>query len=193
MNGQQRIRNNKNETTVLLKKSSMATVTLDDIITVEFNSPNNSIEIITTNLGSGDYEFALDNEYDSRYFQDEPIFTGLQGGLYTVRINDKNNCGETSIDVFLLDYPNFFTPNNDGTNDYWQLIGTESHNYRVSPIQIFDRVGKLITIIDPDSEGWDGYYNGEMLNSSDYWFYLELTDNQGNITIHRGHFSLVRR
>ena len=177
-----------------LKKSSIATLTDDDIVSVEFSSPANSIEIITTNLGSGNYEYALDHPYDSRPYQDEPIFEGLLGGIYTLKINDKNECGEFSKDIALIDYPKFLTPNNDGYNDLWQLIGLDTAAFTISPIQIYDRFGKIVAIVNPiQGEGWDGLYNNEMLPSSDYWFSLELTDNQGNIKRHRGHFSLVRR
>ncbi|MCF6278780.1 MAG: T9SS type B sorting domain-containing protein [Flavobacteriaceae bacterium] len=180
--------------TINLKKSSDATLLDEDVVTIEFNSPTNSIEIITTNLGSGDYEFALQHESDSRSWQDEPIFTDLQGGMYTILINDKNGCGEISKELFLLDYPKFLTPNNDGYNDYWQLIGLDSSTFTISPIQIFDRFGKIVAIIDPtQGQGWDGLYNNEMLPSSDYWFVLSLTNSQDETIIKKGHFSLIRR
>ncbi len=179
--------------TIRVWKSSIANITDEDIITVEFNSPENSIEIITTNLGVGDYEFALQNNGDSRYYQDEPLFTGLLGGIYTLQIRDKNNCGVFPIDIVLIDYPKFLTPNNDGYNDTWKLVGLESSRYTVSPIQIFDRFGKLIAVIDSSKDGWDGIYNGKVLPSSDYWFTLNLTDNSGNSTLYRGNFSLIRR
>ncbi len=96
--------------------------------------------------------------------------------------------------IFLLDYPKFLTPNNDGYNDYWQLIGLDATTFTISPIQIFDRFGKIIAIINPtQGQGWDGLYNNEMLPSSDYWFVLSLTNNQGETIIKKGHFSLVRR
>ncbi|MFT4684175.1 MAG: gliding motility-associated-like protein, partial [Flavobacteriales bacterium] len=113
---------------------------------------------------------------------------------YTLKINDKNECGEFSKEIVLLDYPKFLTPNNDGYNDLWQLIGLDTAAFTISPIQIYDRFGKIVAIVNPiQGEGWDGLYKNEMLPSSDYWFSLELTDNQGNIKRHRGHFSLVRR
>ena len=180
--------------TILLRKSSIATLTDDDIVSVEFDSPGNSIEIITTNLGSGDYEFALDHPYDSRPYQDEPIFEGLLGGVYTLVVEDKNGCGYIKWPIVLLDYPKFLTPNNDGHNDLWQLIGLGSTSFTISPIHVYDRFGKIVAIVNPiQGEGWDGLYNNEMLPSADYWFSLELIDNQGTIKRHRGHFSLVRR
>lgn len=180
--------------TINLWKSSSATFLDSDIVTVEFNSPENSITIKTTTLGSGDYEFKLEHPSDTRQWQDEPVFTNLQGGMYTVLINDKNGCGEVFKVIFLLDYPKFLTPNNDGYNDYWQLIGLDSSTFTISPIQIFDRFGKIVAIINPtQGQGWGGLYKNEMLPSSDYWFVLSLTNNLGEAKIHKGHFSLIRR
>ena len=179
--------------TILVKTSSLAAITEEDIITIEFNSPENTIEINTTNLGTGDYEFSLKHEYDFQPFQDEPIFTGLLGGIYTLVINDKNGCGETELTIILLDYPKFLTPNNDGHNDTWKLVGIESTSYVISPIQIFDRFGKIVAVLDPLSSGWDGYYNGAQLPASDYWFRVQLTDSEGTTHDEKGHFSLVRR
>lgn len=174
-------------------KSSIATITDTDIVTVEFNSPENSIEVLTANLGSGDYEFALEHPRDSRYYQDDPKFIDLMGGIYTLLVRDKNGCGETSIEVVLIDYPRFLTPNNDGYNDTWQLLGVESAKFTVSPIEIYDRYGKLITVINATDIGWDGTYNGSALPSGGFWFALNLTDQLGKTTLHRGNFSLVRR
>ena len=178
---------------ILVRVSSLATITEDDIVTIEFNSPGNSIEINTTNLGIGDYEFSLEHDYDYQPFQDEPIFTGLLGGIYTLLVNDKIGCGEMELTIVLLDYPKFLTPNNDGYNDTWKLTGIESTSFTVSPIQIFDRFGKIVAILDPQSSGWDGYYNGIQLPASDYWFRVQLTNSEGTTLDEKGNFSLVRR
>ena len=57
-----------------------------------------------------------------------------------------------------------------------------------SRIYIFDRFGKLLKQILASGEGWNGYFNNQMMPSSDYWFVLELTNGK---TI-KGHFSLKR-
>lgn len=40
--------------------------------------------------------------------------------------------------------------------------------------------------------GWNGTINGQNSIPSDYWFMAELIDQEGNIRILRGHFSLIR-
>jgi len=67
--------------------------------------------------GDGDYEYSIDNIH----FQDSPVFYGLNIGLYMVYVKDKNGCGTVSKQVPFLNYPKYFTPNNDGINDYWSV------------------------------------------------------------------------
>ncbi len=178
---------------ITIEPSIIATITENDITIVD-DSENNSITINTQNLGIGDYEFAIQKsgEFMST-FQDEPYFEQLIPGVYTVFVRDKNNCGTAQIDVSVIGFPKFFTPNNDGYNDRWRVLGVNENFYVKSNIYIFDRFGKLIAQINPEGEGWNGLYNGKYLPATDYWFTVELIDHNGNIRIRKGHFSLIRR
>lgn len=160
-------------------------------ITIQDDSDNNSITIDTTNLGIGTYEFAL-NSYNGVY-QDVPYFNDVAAGIHKIYTRDTNGCGFTSIEVSIIGFPRFFTPNGDGYNDTWKVLGANNDFYPTSNISIFDRFGKIITSLNPNESGWDGTLNGELLPSTDYWFSVELTDKQGNIRIKNGHFSLIRR
>lgn len=172
---------------------SIASITSEQIEITD-DSDNNIIEIFTSNLGIGNYEFAIQKEGESiGFYQDEPIFENIASGIYRVFVNDKNNCGEVNIDVSVIGYPKFFTPNNDGYNDYWNVIGVNEQFYANSLIYIFDRFGKIVAKVDPKTEGWNGFYNGESLPATDYWFSVELNDSLGNTQIRKGHFSLIRR
>jgi gliding motility-associated-like protein len=43
-----------------------------------------------------------------------------------------------------------------------------------SKIQIFDRYGKLLKEISPNSTGWNGTYNGQPLPATDYlWLIIQ--------------------
>ena len=90
-----------------------------------------------------------------------------------------------------MNYPKFFTPNNDGINDTWNIIDLQSD--LDSNIIIYDRFGKIISEIKPFEEGWDGYNtNGNKLPSSDYWFLVNYYKNNV-LREFRGNFSLLRR
>jgi len=176
--------------TVSVTESIIATITIDDI-SISDASENNSITINTSNLGIGNYEFALDDKFNT--YQDEPLFENVAAGIHTIYIQDKNDCGIAQIDISVIGFPKFFTPNNDGVNDTWQIKGVNSNFFQNLIIYIFDRYGKIVTKIDLKSEGWDGNLNGEALPSTDYWYSAQLTDLHGNIREKKGHFSLVRR
>lgn len=133
--------------------------------------------------GEGDYEYAIDGEN----YQDEPRFDKVEAGFYTVFVRDKKGCGITEQEISIIGFPKFFTPNGDGSNDTWQIIGA---NKKLSDkaIQIFDRYGKLIKQISTNTIGWDGSMNGQLLPSSDYWFRITLESGKE----FKGHFSLKR-
>lgn len=170
-------------------ESAAATITLDDITIVDFSN-NNSISIDTANLGIGDYEFTLDVE--NGFYQDEPFFSNVAAGDHVLYVRDKNGCGTVALDVFVLGFPKFFTPNGDPYNQYWNLKGWNTEYTNLSYIQIFDRYGKLIKVFGPWTEGWDGTLNGSPLRASDYWFVAELVKQDGTVRYMQGHFSLVR-
>jgi large repetitive protein len=149
-------------------------------------SQNQTVTIIVQ--GIGDYEY----QFNNGPFQDSNVFTGVPPGQFTITVRDKNNGG---CDVVVetgtaINYPNFFTPNADGYNDTWNIIGMEDPVYNAK-IYIFDRYGKLLKQISPRGLGWDGTYNGQSMPSTDYWFTVTYEEN-GTPKEFKAHFSLKR-
>jgi gliding motility-associated-like protein len=192
--------------TIIVKESETATLT-DNLITIidETNNistqDNISILIETANniLGKGEYRFAIrkDDTRITTSFQDEPLFENLVGGIYTIIVNDNNGCApDTELQVSVIQFPKFFTPNNDGKNDTWSIEGVDENFYsNTSSLTIFDRFGKLVAKIPIVNQGWNGTYNGKNLPTNDYWFYVELIPvNTAKSSIRKnGHFSLLRK
>ncbi len=164
---------------ITVEGSSVATITSVDV--VDWRDDSNSITVNVT--GTGDYLYALD---DTPY-QSSNFFGNLPPGLYTVRVMDqKNNCGIVTLEVPVLGYPKFFTPNGDGQNEFWQIKLAYTQPGMI--VYIFDRYAKLLASFGAASTGWDGNYNGQQMPSDDYWFLVELPNGK----IHRGHFALKR-
>jgi gliding motility-associated-like protein len=175
---------------VTVNASEIATITQDDIRIVDL-SENNTITIIDpTSLGAGDYWFSLQSTNGQIIYpyQDHPNFENVDAGFYTLFIEDKNGCGFSSLPISVIGYPRFFTPNNDGYNDVWQIQGINDMVQPDSDIYIFDRYGKLLKQLNPGSVGWDGTFNDNLMPSSDYWFKVLLQDGR----TFSGHFSLKR-
>jgi gliding motility-associated-like protein len=140
--------------------------------------------------GTGPFMFQLDD----LQFQDSNVFSDLSFGEHLITVKDNSNCTLIAKQINILGYPKFFTPNNDGYNDYWNIPNYK--NLLQAQISIFDRYGKLLKEISPLNIGWDGYHNGTLMPATDYWFtlnYKEIDENgESKSKVFQSHFSLKR-
>ncbi|WP_035692726.1 T9SS type B sorting domain-containing protein [Flavobacterium sasangense] len=167
--------------TFTIEASGIATI--EEIVINDFQENNSAtIEISPTSLG--DYEYSL----DGINYQNSNVFSNLLAGEYTVYVQDKKGCGIVLETFYILDYPRYFTPNNDGYNDAWNIKNLERRGLENNLITIYDRYGKLLKQLIGNSSGWNGTFNNEVLPAADYWFTIELTNGK---TV-KGHFSLIR-
>jgi gliding motility-associated-like protein len=164
--------------------SELAKLSEKDVVIGGFSSTENTIEILIDNLGVGDYEYALDD----LIFQDQPNFINVRPGMRTVSVRDKVGCGVSQVQVGVVGYYKYFSPNNDGINDTWQILGLKTTFNSLSNVYIYDRYGRFLAQISGPNETWDGSYQGQPLPADDYWFRLELEDGR----VYTGHFSLMR-
>jgi len=162
--------------TITVVQSDLASIT--NIETVDWSQSNN--EIIVSVSGNGDYEYSI----DGINYQNSNYFTNLNAGEYTVYVRDRNGCGIVMQEIYLMYYPKFFTPNNDGYQDYWQLHGSKNEPNNI--VYIYDRYRKLLKQLYPTDTGWDGTFNGSKLPTTDYWFLLKRQNGKQ----YRGHFTL---
>jgi gliding motility-associated-like protein len=164
------------------------TVNASDKAKVQVNivdlSTENSITILAT--GAGEYVYSLDNEFSE--YQSNNSFTNVSAGIHTIFVKDMNGCGIVPKEVAVLGIPNYFTPNQDGYNDTWNLKGTNAVFNAKTTVRIFDRYGKLIKEISSTGEGWDGTYIGQQMPATDYWYSIQLEDGRS----FKGHFALKR-
>ena len=109
----------------------------------------------------------------------------------TIYIYNETTCNsnETSFNIFIItdDYfiPKYFTPNNDGSHDFWKVIDNTNI---INNIAIYNKYGKLLKYLIPNTNGWDGTFNGKLLPTDDYWYVIEF--NSGEVL--KGHFALKR-
>lgn len=159
--------------------------TLDLVWSAEAFSGNHTVEAKTN--GTGDYEYSLDNGP----WQEDSIFTDVGMGIHEVQARDKNGCGIISNVILVFEYPLFFTPNGDGNNDTWHILGLDT---QLNPyVSIHDKYGTLLKVLKPNDLGWEGTYDGNDMPSSDYWFKLIYDHpSSGKKKQFQGHFSLKR-
>lgn len=154
--------------------------TINYIEVKDWTNDQNSITV-HINQQSGNYSYSLDNIS----FQESNTFTGLFSGDYTIYIKDNNGCESIPQQVTLLDYPRYFTPNNDGFNDHWKL--SNNHSEPNIELSVYDRYGRLVKALRGNNS-WDGTFNGQQLPADDYWFVI----TRENGKTFKGHFSLKR-
>ena len=156
------------------------------MVVVDLVGDTGTIEVLTQNLGLGDYEFSINDQFGP--YQDSPYFDQVYPGISKLFIRDKNSCGIAEIEVSLLGHMKYFSPNGDGLNDYWHILGVNENFQPKSRIYIYNRFGQLLLYIEPSQKGWDGTFNGGQLPQDDYWFRVFFEDGRE----HSGHFSLLR-
>ena len=143
--------------------------------------------IVATATGDGDFEFSIGDGV----WQGNGVFQNLDNGRYEVTVRDRNGCGEETQVVYILSYPKFFTPNNDGFNDLWRISGLQEN--QDASIYIFDRYGKLLKQLNSTDPSWDGTFIGELMPSSDYWFRINYIPIGADAPRDfRAHFTLKR-
>jgi gliding motility-associated-like protein len=150
---------------------------------------DNQIVVVTVQ-GYGLYHYQLDN---GAIVDNGGVFENVSPGTHVVYVYDvRGNAGCDLLqinNIQTISYPHYFTPNGDGIHDTWNIVGLE--NKPGTKIYIFDRYGKLVKQISPESLGWDGTYNGQLLPSTDYWFTVDYLED-GTNKVFRSHFSIKR-
>ena len=129
------------------------------------------------------YEFSIDGEL----FKESNQFTQIPSGQYTAFVREKNGCNLIQLNFDVFSIAKYFTPNNDGFNDFWEI--KEMKDFPNSTASIFDRYGKLIAKLTPLQPNWNGNYDNTPLIEDDYWYVLKMEDSKPSI---KGHFSLKR-
>jgi gliding motility-associated-like protein len=134
-------------------------------ITAVVEAPN--IDITVTG-GTIPYYYLWSNDEIT-----EDVSTVISGD-YTVTVTDNNGCtnSETFELIMDLEIPDAFSPNGDGSNDYWEIVGIEQ--YSGAEIEIYNRWGQLIFESVGYDDMWDGTYNGNDVPHGSYVFILKL-------------------
>ncbi|WP_051929416.1 T9SS type B sorting domain-containing protein [Flavobacterium sp. 83] len=183
---------------IATNKITNCSSTLVQATVTEIFSNSTTIEIKQTNAfsnaatvtisivqGIGKYEYQL----DQGQFQSSNIFSDVPAGTHIINVIDTNGCTDLSQEITIVGYQKFFTPNGDGHNDTWNIIGFNRQSNAI--IYIFDRYGKLLKQINSNDFGWDGTYNGYQMPATDYWFKVIYVEDGINKEF-KSHFSLKR-
>jgi gliding motility-associated-like protein len=84
-------------------------------------------------------------------------------GAYSVTVT--NNCGAGSTEILITEktcgayFPSAFTPNKDGRNDLFRILGASG--FDEYELVIYNRWGQKIFETHNSTKGWDGTVKGE--------------------------------
>ena len=95
----------------------------------------------------------------------------------------ENDAGSDTLFI-----PNVFTPNGDGKNDFFEIIGTNNPCIiAVNRLVIFNRWGMKVFEAVGSQFRWDGRNNGNELTTGVYFYVLEGEGfkRSGNVTLLR--------
>lgn len=98
------------------------------------------------------------------------------------------------LDYYRLFIPNVFSPNNDGINDSFNVLGGEDLR-EVRRLQVFDRWGALIydgDMANEEQAGWDGNYRGQPAAHGIYTYVATVTMDDGRSRQFSGAVTLLR-
>ncbi len=89
-----------------------------------------------------------------------------------------------------LFYPTAFTPNGDGLNDVFNVIGQFVVDFEMD---IFNRWGELMFTTSDFERGWDGNFRGNAMPEGTYTFVAHITDNAGRTFKKSGSVLLIKK
>jgi gliding motility-associated-like protein len=122
-------------------------------------------------------------------------FLGAQAWSGTLTIFSPEGCSESVTQEFTaigeLFVPNCFTPDNDGVNDFFFVMG---HDLRYFELTIFNRYGDVVFKSYVMNEPWDGSLQGQeyYVPNGVYNFQLMAIGNRENIIERKGRITVFR-
>ncbi len=132
----------------------------------------------------------------------QPTLTPAQTTRYEERVFNQFGCTSSdfvtvhvlcnSQNIFI---PNTFSPNGDGTNDYFFPRGVGL--YSIKNMQVFNRWGQLVferrnVAVNNPSTGWDGTINGQPAPADVYIYVIEVYCTNSTIIPMKGSITLIR-
>lgn len=160
-------------------------------------------------VGNCVWEISTDPNFEDesaidRYYQEEFDYTfDVGGATYYVRftVYNRDESCQDSYDIPLFRVsesympdqkmmPNFFSPgDNTEANNIWKVKTRSLVEFHC---WIYNRWGNLVyEYTDPDG-GWDGYYNGKLVDTGVYYYVITATGIDGTKYKRRGDINILR-
>jgi gliding motility-associated-like protein len=152
------------------------------------------VKLQTTYYNGYTYLWSPSSNFNSSTFKVE----GIVKEPVTVRVNVKDAWGCEAEDSKYLNVqpccnaylPSSFTPNGDGLNDVFRIIG--EGNYHILDFYVANRWGNIIFRTIDQNTGWDGKIKGVEQSMDTYYYFLRYECANGEKRFIKGDLTLLR-
>jgi|GEM_PF-510365 len=124
------------------------------------------------------------------------LITVRHPGVYTARVTEDGCSTADSVEIFkdcYIDIPTSFSPNGDGTNDYFLPRQLLSKSVNKFTMQVFNRWGEVVFTTEKiDGRGWDGRFNGKDQPLGVYVYLIDVEFENGSKEHYQGNVTLLR-
>ena len=132
---------------------------------------------------------------DEQQIKVKPITTDSTV-TYFVTVVSPSGCVQTESITFSIiqsnvKFPNAFTPNGDGANDFFGLaiVGGVAN---VEKMEVYSRWGQKVFASNDPGARWDGNIDGKNAPSDVYVFIIFWRSGDGALSFERGEVTLLR-
>lgn len=149
-----------------------------------FKTVFNCDSIVSLNLTVQDISY---DTMDAKIFKGETFEVESQGfkeeGENLAYLKTDIGCDSlltVQLSYYQLYFPAAFSPNNDGQNDFFTILGDDDFEQLIS-LSIFDRWGMELYQQEnlKDKEGWDGHFNGALVDPGVYAYMARVLMDDG--------------
>ncbi len=138
-------------------------------------------------IGGG--QMSIDYAYYYIHSIGLPDYTG--GPIDTIVIPPVDPPVPPPVDTVKHNFPSGFTPNGDGWNDVFRIIGLPGYNFEGYSLSIYNRFGQRVFFTEDQAAGWNGVYN-QVSQEVGVYFYMATYNFNGERKIVKGNVTLVR-
>lgn len=154
-----------------------------------------TLDASISNPGNYDFVWTPGTYLNTTTLLNPTALTDRRMTYYITATDKATHCANTDSMVIkpisIVQVPNAFTPNNDGKNDLFRVLGTELVT-RFN-LRIFDRYGQLVFETNDKGQGWDGKRKGTDLPTGGFVYILTYSaPNYPAAQVEKGSFILIR-
>ena len=149
-----------------------------------------------TSIGGNTYAWNLGDGTTSTDFDPSVTYTTSDDYTATLLVTDVNGCVDNTSSVIIVEgtstliIPNIFTPNGDGSNDVFNLSGTNITEIKGT---IMNRWGQVVYQFNTLEAGWTGRtVSGLEAAEGTYFYLIDAVGADGKEYNYQGPFELIR-